>query len=120
MFSSHNMDWVHRRRILGDIFRIERGENPVAMLKNLLKPALRIRNYLRAQAWVETTADYLLHPDPGDQFAAPHYNTSIGVVRRQLADAQFTLTHAINDSGDPVQGDHETASSTLYYLATRV
>lgn len=120
MFSSHNMDWVHRRRILGDIFRIERASSPVAMLKNLLKPALRIRNYIRAQAWAETTADYLIHPDPGDQFAAPHYNTSIGVVRRQLADAQFNLTHAINDSGVPVSGDHETASSTLYYLATRV
>ena len=120
MFSSHNMDWVHRRRILGEMFKIERGATPLAMLKNLLKPALRIRNYIRAQAWAETTADYLLHPDPGDQFAAPHYNTSIGVVRRQLANSQFTLTHAINEAGQPVTGDHETASSTLYYLATRV
>ena len=120
MFSSHNIDWVYRRRILGDIFRVERGETPVAMVKNLLKPALRIRNYLRALTLTESTADYLIQPDPGNQFATPHYNTSIGVVRRQLADAQFTLTHAINDSGAPVAGDHETASSTLHYLATRI
>jgi len=120
MFSSHNMDWIHRRRILGEMFKIERGDTPVAMLKNLLKPALRLRNYFRAQAWAETTADYLLHPDPGDQFAAPHYNTSIAVVRSQLADAGFTLTQTIDETGTPVAGDHETASSTLYYLATRI
>jgi len=120
MFSSHNMDWIHRRRILGEMFKIEWGDTPVAMLKNLLKPALRLRNYFRAQAWAETTADYLLHPDPGDQFAAPHYNTSIAVVRSQLADAGFTLTQTNDETGTPVAGDHETASSTLYYLATRI
>ena len=119
VFSSHNLDWPGNGRFLADMLRVQLSLSPIATAKAFARVFLRARNYHRARKAYVRTERYMITPDPGDEFAAPHYYLGAAEAKRQLEAAGLLLVQTYAWSGRPIEAVTDATSSSLYYVASK-
>lgn len=119
MFSGHNLDNIGSRLFLKHMFRAKVSASPVATLKSFGRIGVRVLNFLRNRAPARPGETYALFPDPGNDFAAPHYYAGAAEVRRQLEVTHFEGIQVFDWDGALVSGPANRESFSLYYLARK-
>ena len=119
MFSGHNLDNVGSRLFLKSMFRAQVSASPIATLKAFARIGVRIANYLRNRRRALPGETHALMPDPGNDFAAPHYYAGAAEVRRQLEVTHFEAIQVFDWTGAIIDGPVERASFALYYIARK-
>lgn len=119
VFSSHNLDWSGNGRFVADMLRVTLSPSPVRTAKAFARVLVRARNYLRARKAYVRTERYMITPDAGDEFAAPHYYLGAAEAKRQLEAAGLEHLQTYDWTGTPVEAPPDTGSSSLYYVARK-
>ena len=119
VLSSHNRDWSHNNIQWRQMFRVRFSSSTLTTATSLIRPIIRLRNYLGVRSRQQHTETYDIRLDPGNDFASPHYYVGADEMRRQLEAAGLVSVQVLNAAGELVGPALETSSASLLYLAHR-